>query len=143
MSEAMSEVIEMRGQQFRYERNDCTVTAFAKVTGLDYAKANQILTLCGRRYGKGHHIEKIVSFLKTNTEFMLMLGIDSSLYQFTSVPSKPLSVGYLRLAPKVYPGRYLVTIREHAFAMIDGVITDNCSNHMTITGMWKLETKEK
>jgi hypothetical protein len=137
MSESAAVVIEMRGKQFKWERNDCTVTAFAKLTGMDYAKANQILLLCGRRYGKGVHIEKVLDFLKTNADFLKMLGIDVSQYQFQPILPLPMSVGHLRLTSAKFSGRYLVRISGHVFAMIDGVITDNCSGHMQITGMWQ------
>jgi len=141
MPEAYAEVSSMRGEQFKFERNDCTVIAFSKVTGMEYAQAHRIFQLFGRKHGRGATTAKLLEFISANANVLAALKINVKDYLFTSVPPEhmPTTLYHLRHSANQYPGRYLVKINRHVFAMIDGRITDDASYMEAVIGMWKFE----
>jgi len=136
MPESWTEVVDMRGQMFARERNDCTVIALAKVTGIDYQSAHDLLRDAGRKDGQGIPIGILISYLRKEC-----------LYDFIAVNPKPAYLRTLRETAHKFEGRYLVSVKAgymegHAFAMLDGRISDTIVNHLPILGLWKLKEKE-
>lgn len=119
------------------ESNDCTVRALATVTGLPYEKAHAILANFGRQRNKG----------VVMAQFMheAWRGIISGLEAFKVqiLPYDGLTVErFLRRNPK---GRYLVSIRQHVFAVIDGKAYDTglSRSRSRVDGLWKIEDSQR
>jgi len=97
------------------ERQDCAVKAVAIVTGSDYKTAWDMLDLAGREARRGTYIHTT------------MRALDSMGYKHvSSLPRQPNGSQYtLKTICKAYPkGKYLVSVRGHIAAMIDGVVID-------------------
>jgi hypothetical protein len=97
---------------FEYETRDCAVRAIAIAASIPYAHAHALLKAEGR---KDRHGTKLLmsekALIKTNAmvEGLHFIGTLSQLIQ-------------------IYPrGRYYVTVRHHALALVDGVIHDQGS----------------
>lgn len=94
------------------DKNYCTIRALAIAFKLPYEVAYTIGKFAGREQGKGYYMEKI---LKVNR---FILGLKY----------KPYDVGkgitIRRFLEKNMVGKFIVTRREHAFAIIHGEIHD-------------------
>lgn len=144
MPESMTEVCGMRGKEFEREMNDCTVVALAKVVGIEYKSSYEILKAAGRKNRQGFPIRQLMGYLSDSN----LYSDEGKRYGFQEVTAKPSYLRTLKQTARQFPGRYVVTVKAgyaegHAFAMIDGIITDSIVNHLPITGMWKLWRKEK
>lgn len=107
----------LRGDAFAYERNDCTVRAFAVAAGVPYSDAHAFVARLGRQDRRG-----------------LRFTAD----KFTTVIESQLAYGYVvtrvslrrgetvaRTMLHMQTGRYLVIKTGHAFGVVDGVIHDS------------------
>lgn len=96
------------------ETNDCTVVAFAEVFDTTYERAHKHLKeKCGRVNRKGVYTNLVLPQSLVNTKFR------------TGGPyeNKPRTLGQF---VKDFPeGRYYVCVRDHALAIVDGVICDH------------------
>lgn len=90
--------------------NDCTVLALMTTTGLSYQKAQDFLTEEGRKTGFGLRSDWLSEAL-TSIGFVLQ---NTS----TGIPLKEA------VNTHCSKGKYLVRTRNHAFAIIDGVVHD-------------------
>jgi hypothetical protein len=89
------------------ERNDCAVRALALVANMPYKDAHSKFKRLGRKNGHGTR----------NSD------IDTALAELNFKQDKsPMTVG--RLLQKYPSGRVYVVKRQHAFAVIDGIIHD-------------------
>lgn len=93
---------------FFKERNDCVVRSYATVTGLPYTDAYRILQLWGRLENKGVHVRP---FIRSELNF----------FPFT-IHDERTTIRKFLLSN--YRGKFIVVVRRHAFAVIDGVIYD-------------------
>lgn len=97
---------ERESSGYGYERNDCTVRAFATSADVSYAYAHAAMREQGRRDGRG-------SFL---TRAMRAHGIPME-------PRPKMTVA--RFVREVaHSGRWAVCIRGHVFAVVNGVVCD-------------------
>lgn len=115
----------LRAEEFN-ERRDCTVIALAATTGLPYPRCHQALSAVGRKNRRGIPFRKVVQKLAEEVD-----------HDFDQVKRS----GTLRRFVTEYPqGRFYVTIRGHAFAVLDGVIHDNCRPRLgsIIKGAWRV-----
>lgn len=115
----------LRAEEFN-ERRDCTVIALAATTGLPYPRCHQALSAVGRKNRRGIPFRKVVQKLAEEVD-----------HDFDQVKRS----GTLRRFVTEYPqGRFYVTIRGHAFAVLDGVINDNCRPRLgsIIKGAWRV-----
>ena len=122
-----------RGVDYAGERNDCTVFAIATASGMPYGAAHRELEVFGRRRGKG------VSTLS----FFEFKGWRIANYEVVDVPMfayKPTwaSVRYLTVK-----GRYLIRVKAHVFAVVNGVIYDTSANsgNLRVRSIHKLEAR--
>ena len=91
------------------EKLDCTVRATASCLGLSYVDAHARLKTLGRKDGRRF------AFWKVTNQLNLNLRSD-------------LSCMTLRKAlPEMKQGNFIVRVRGHVFAVIDGVIIDTMS----------------
>lgn len=89
------------------ERRDCTVRALAIAARLSYDTAHAILASCGRKTKRGPKSSRYNTFMaRRNGRALKRSG----------------SVGkFAELHPN---GRFIIHVRGHAFALVDGVAYD-------------------
>ena len=98
---------------YHFETDDCAVRSLAVVCGVEYRKAHNLLKRWGRRNGKPFALCAFLcrrNVLNTENEWM-PFGI-----------RRGIRVNdFLQLYPQ---GSYIVYVRAHVFAVIDGVLYD-------------------
>ena len=109
------------------EHRDCTVRALSNSTGLQYANAHAILKKHGRKDKRGctfnvwhdAYTEAGMSLIgvygTTHSARMMARGV-------SVVAQDGVTLG--RMLPKLASGSYIVIIRGHALAVINGAIVD-------------------
>lgn len=109
------------------DTNNCTVVAFAIVTGLDYDVCDVIAMRTKRKRRGGHWPEKMVNYGKR------VFGLKFKKFKFSSITVQ-------KFIKKHPVGKYYVYNRDHCFAIIDGVIHDRSSSlvkpFQIIKGAW-------
>jgi len=98
-----------------YERNDCTVRALALAAKIPYAEAHSHLKAHGRKAGKGvMHKPLVAAYDKYVGE-----------HHRTSVYKRdlPTVAAFITAHPV---GTFIVNVRGHVFALIDGLQHDLC-----------------
>lgn len=88
------------------ETRDCTVRALACAASIGYDEAHEYMANRGRRYRRGFH---------SYCAFRAQSG-SSAMARKGSVDK------FIRTNPI---GRYVIAIRHHAFALVDGIIYDD------------------
>ncbi len=105
------------------ERNDCTVRAAARALNLPYTEVHAAAANKGRKRWKGFNTRTLLSALNINT-----VSIDPA--TLVEQPSGASRYGALRyptltqIEPLLKRGRFILRIRGHVFAVIDGVQHD-------------------
>jgi hypothetical protein len=94
------------------ERKDCTVRAFALAVGVTYLDAFRELARLGRRTGRGF-------------KFRLVAEGRPDLFTRTQL-LKGKRKRVRTLLPQLTSGRYVLRINRHVFAVVDGVLFDDC-----------------
>ena len=112
---------------FTHEKNDCAVRTLAIATGVDYGVAHAMLKEKGRRDGKPTY--GFATFIKEHipvTECKTRQQIKSTIGTFIKNKNK---------------GTYIVGIRHHVFAVIDGIIHDSWEPKLGchVKTYWKLK----
>ena len=105
---------------FFAEKRDCTVRSLACAADIPYGDAHRILKKSGRKNGRGWWAKR-----------GLVVAAQEGVIDFASVPLGrsvhgmriiyPTVAQVLRRLPQ---GRYIFATRNHAFAVLDGVIFD-------------------
>lgn len=104
---------------FERERNDCAVRAMSLVLNRPYSEVHQDLAARGRRDGRGTRNTIISDSMLVLTADVGQRAIES---EWLHVRTKaPTLATFVRERPH---GRYLVLVRGHALAVIDGVVHD-------------------
>jgi len=96
------------------ESNDCTVRALELTTKLSYREAHALMARHGRQLGKGAHIDGAIAELG-----------GQRVYEQWYTPRCKTVAAIAREYPK---GFYIVRIRGHVFAMVDGKQIDAALN---------------
>lgn len=112
------------------ERNDCTVHALRACLDDAYGTARHVLKEFGRRHGHG------ASYLTLG----LMMD-QSEKYRFRAEMVKAVGQTVAEFVRQHPVGRYFVTRRGHAFAVVDGEIKDNIDprHRAKVLRAWKVE----
>lgn len=108
------------------ESNDCTVRAFANAAGCGYERAWAALRSNGRKSGRGVNLKKIAQDVARS------LGIEIKLIRRS---------GTLRRLIADFPDtKMIVRVRQHAFAVMNGVVLDTTqqSPNRRIKSAWKI-----
>lgn len=117
------------------ERRDCTVRATAIAVGRSYAHIHQIAGKCGRQVRKGMRMHDLgaeigLKYIETGSlKVSVECGRRTSLYPTLA-----------KVMPLLESGRYVVGRAGHVFAVIDGIIMDDCNQGPTcrVTGIWEV-----
>lgn len=115
-------------ERMRGETKDCTVRALACAKGISYDEAHAHMKAHGRveRHGvmpnkiKGIYEAagfKLVSICGTTRNAMWLRGC------FPEVKRLP-GISLKKLLPSLSKGRYILGMRGHVFAVVDGVVMD-------------------
>lgn len=127
------------GTEVEFERNNCVPKALAALTRRPYDEVYNYLSDKGRKHGKGTPRFMSEAFLKENGFIKLEWSQITQVYN---------NGGYgvtrkmtLATFAKVYTtGRYMVYVRSHAVAVIDGKIMDDWnSSGRRVTAAWELK----
>lgn len=111
------------------DNNNCTICALSTAAGIPYNEAYEIGVKAGRKNGKGFVTAKLMETARDN-------GI-----KYHKIKSGTITIQKFL---KKYPtGRYVVRRRNHAFAIINGIIYDHLNNRplQRITDIWQVESK--
>lgn len=107
------------------ERNDCSVRAAAVAGNLPYSDVLAAFAKHGRRPRRG-------------TKLYVSIAAMRDLFNAGRVPIAPITLAeFVRRFPK---GRYVVHVRSHALAVVDGVIHDwNPAPRRRVRCYWKVD----
>lgn len=100
-----------RGASAMPEKKDCTVRSFATARGVSYLEAHKALASLGRRPGKGF-------------KFSLVAFKRPDLFTRTQLPKGSRKRVRTLLRTTLSKGRYVLRIRGHVFAAVNGVAHD-------------------
>lgn len=106
------------------QKNDCAVRAIAIAYGIEYDYAYDILTNMGRECNKG-------------TMGWILIPMLERYAKQLDIPSQSIKVMALGF---VFPtGTYLVKIKGHIFALVDGIIHDTFASYQDelVWFIWK------
>ena len=127
---------------FPDETNDCTVRAASIALDISYAKAHAMLAKAGRPDKDGPRACVFSNFMKT-------LGYVKHEYPARYCTVKkwygPIHrrkyITFKRWLPEHSTGRYIVDMRGHVFAVIDGVVHDalTIGPRTVIHGHWHIK----
>jgi hypothetical protein len=138
---------------FADEKKDCTVRALVNAGNLSYEQAHKIMAEEGREYGGfGRVFAGILNAHKKN--LLDFKHVELRVYQkkfnrhpgFVGRDNKAI-MWYRWTGPTIKQfisehskGRYIVTIKRHAFAIIDGAIHDLFKQHAgaTVLSAWEI-----
>lgn len=103
---------------FSDEHKDCTVRALAVAAGLTYNRAHRILQIHGRRNKQGYRTEGTWAIVTGSICFRRH--------------------GTVRKLIRDFPtGRFIVDVRHHTMAIIDGVLHDfDPDDEIKLLGSW-------
>jgi len=114
-------------RDLRGECNDCTVRALAAVKGIDYDEAHVTLAVAGRVKGRGLRIDRLKKvYADQGGGCYINRGDRPTLAQFIKQHG---------------PGRYIVLVNKHVFALIDNVQYDMHLNgaRKRVWGYWSFQ----
>ena len=118
-------------ERFDNEANDCTVRALANAYGMPYKLAHKIMAKQGRKSKSGLHPAKTHEAL-TRMGFNL-LGVygttKKARFLARMLDCQPKAgITLATLLTSIGLGRYVVTIRGHALAIVNGEVLDYGNN---------------
>jgi len=110
------------------ESNDCAVRALASAAALSYKRAHALLSAAGRREKGYSTISTVATAYKAaGGRCVAVYGKTRTASIWRSLYSKaPLQKGITvgRLLRQLTKGKYVIVVREHAFAVVDGTVYD-------------------
>lgn len=111
-------------KRFATEKNDCTVRAYSIAAEIPYVTASVEMYLAGRKFKKAWNVHKF---------------FNEKGWMFYKKPNMTVLNYCLYVIPS---GHYIVWVRHHVFAVIDGQIQDfnPTSNHNKhVLGAWRVK----
>ena len=120
------------------ESKDCVIRAITNATGVSYDEVRDFLAASGRKQGKGTDVDSMTAACKHfGLKFIGTFGKTSSArscayfgnrqYKYLHV-TRNESITLGKLIASLPFGRFVVVIRGHAVAMIDGKLIDTHHN---------------
>lgn len=106
------------------QRADCTIKALAAAAAIPYEQAHAIAEEAGRRRGRVFKSSVLIEAAKdAGFNFRKIRGTGMTINRFT----------------KKYPqGRFYARKKGHAFAIVDGVVSDKTTLGSRIVDVWQL-----
>lgn len=134
---------------FPGESKDCTVRALANALELPYDEVHAEMKAAGRKNNEGaynhqftpvymkHGFKPVCVFGTTNgamwsLKYLKQNGIET-------IHKAGITIG--RLLPYLAEGRYIVEVKGHVFAVVDGEVIDGvcCKTGASVECIWKYE----
>lgn len=110
------------------ETNDCSVKAVALVANVSYAQAHEALKQRGRKERKGAYTHDIIAAVRATGKEVTLVDQRSIIANYPSPHRdvlKGLTTHHPRRFNKAWPkGRYLMFVKRHVAAVIDGELHD-------------------
>lgn len=116
------------------ERNDCVVRAISNVSGKHYDEVHALLKKYGRKDRSGTRwetCEKALDSLGYKAVYIGTSQIAKYYSKLNSQPHEPKNKTLQTLVNELPKGKFVVFIRGHATALIDGKIVDTFDNKAT------------
>lgn len=121
------------------ENNDCVVRAISNVTNCDYDKAHGLVAKhYNRRNNRG---TSTIAIINHSVDLFNDLGFNYE--EVNQVYAKSTINQFVRRNPR---GRFLILVRSHALAIVNGVVYDNAdrtSGRHKINFAFKIEERAK
>ena len=108
------------------EKRDCTVSALAWTTELDYTRAHSLLSKSGRKDGCGWHSERVVAAYNK---------LPNTKGKFVKVKTGRITIG--RFLSQNPTGTFYMRRRGHAFVIIDGKLVQQEGTRNFVLGAWR------
>ena len=103
--------------RFAHERNDCVVRSLVITLGLKYSEAHRVAReIAERKDKKGCNLHVIMEYFRIRHVKTKGLG---RRFGFPTLA---------QIAPLLETGRYILRVKNHAFAVINGVQYDHSEN---------------
>jgi hypothetical protein len=132
-------------ERFDNEANDCTVRALANAYGMPYKLAHRIMGKAGRKQGKGPQLEAMhKTYTRLGFEIDRIHGETNTaryLWKYLAVGHTKYRGATLgRVLPLLSVGRFIVLIRGHVFAVVNGEVLDYGDNlaNASVAAVYKL-----
>lgn len=108
------------------ERNDCSVRSFSIAVGISYEKSHALFQFHGRQYGRRTH---------GSITTRVIMSMTPGAYWARCWPNLTVS----RFVGLHANGRYILHVRGHSIALVDGVVFDwSAHPHRRVLSFWKL-----
>lgn len=137
---------------YTYETNDCGVRAFAEAANITYAESHAFWSKLGRQNRRGVYFHWLDKFLEENNSYCFGKKVSTERIPYHQHEThkwddnKGEYIRYIkRLNVKTFiqqnpTGRYIILSRNHAKAIIDGVIHDQSDGvYCEIQRVYKFE----
>jgi hypothetical protein len=137
------------GKTFEHgETNDCAIKAICLVTGADYRTVREMLAERGRRARKGTYtadslaVIRDLGFEPWQLSYLEMREIVSR-YPGCHKNLRHITTHHPRRFAQVWPkGRFLIQVRGHICAVIEGQLHDWSANKaLRVISMWRVIRK--
>lgn len=119
-------------EDYKPERNNCTVVALSVSTQLPYQQCLEVSRKAGRKPNKRFCSQKLINYFN-----------EDSKTKFVSVKlRKPITVQ--KFCKRYSKGSFYARKRNHAFAIVDGDVFDmpgDATPRSMIKNAWKLKAK--
>jgi len=131
-------------ERMRDERHDCTVRALACAKGISYDEAHACMNAYGRESRRGvKNATLTVAYESAGFKMAAIFGTTKKARFLKHChPDVPNFKGTTlkKLLPILGKGRYIVGIRGHVFAVVDGVVMDYgyLPTGLYVTNIYKL-----
>lgn len=132
------------GETRVWERKDCVIRALSNASGMEYEKAHAMATKHGRQANKGTEID-------VTHRLMLAAGLKAQGFYGTTgssrwlqwrMPGVPHAAGttLAKFVKNTPTGRYVVLVRGHALAVVDGETIDThpTSGNMSVVAVYSV-----
>lgn len=130
--------------RFQHESDDCTVRALACVLDLPYDECHDLLKSFGRIDGQPiNAVAMHRAFESVGIKLVAAYGTTNSAKWNSSVWGVKALKGrtLAKLLPELQNGRFIVELRAHVFAVVDGDVLDigPMSGAVSVAGLYKCE----
>lgn len=142
---------------FTHERRDCTVRALASAAEMKYSEAHDWFRKSGRKEGHGGHPYKVFPAIARSGRLvispveipkpMYKTGVRLDRFGYASERTRRSLPSIKDVLPLLRANKnYYLTTRNHAFAIVKGVICDQVPEkrmRSRIEDCWMIETPEQ
>ena len=129
------------------ESNDCTVRALANAYNMPYGLSHRIFSKAGREQGKGVKCSVThATYTRLGFELIGIYGDTVKakyLSRYVVKIQRNKGITLKNIMPQLQQGRYIVGIRGHVFAVVDGQILDYGHNYANsrVVEVYRLNTQ--